>query len=292
MIHNGRSVPLSSLARSVPAVSNPQIEKLLWIERAERIVLPQGDTCRGDWKPGEFVIVAVKGKINTICGLVQGSVISGQVFAVVEPECRFTAEEESECAVITLSGSLIEMVLGEQIRSGMTFYPSAFAEVMQTISILRHDEKSAEMISSAAYQLLLRLYQRAEYYSEAAGYPLLVEAAVGMIQDEFATIEGLDEIAERLEVTTSYLIRLFSQTVGVPPGRYLKLRRLEYAKSLLLQTDMTVSLAADLSGFSGANYFAKVFRKEFGITPSEYALVHRTDQADFMVHHTIDESVL
>lgn len=106
-------------------------------------------------------------------------------------------------------------------------------------------------------------------------YPPLVAAALGIIEEEFAHLEGVNELAERLEVSINHCIREFTKYVGIPPGKYLRLCRVEYAKVLLAQPDMTVSLAAGLSGFSDPNYFTKVFRKTVGVLPSVYAAAHR-----------------
>ena len=98
----------------------------------------------------------------------------------------------------------------------------------------------------------------------------LVEAAVGIIQAEFPFLEGLDELAERLEVSKAHLIRTFTRQTGVSPGRYITHLRLEYAKLLLRGEDPSITYVAEASGFANANYFAKAFRRETGMSPSEY----------------------
>ena len=45
---------------------------------------------------------------------------------------------------------------------------------------------------------------------------------------------------------------------------------MEYAKLLLRGEDPSITYVAEASGFANANYFAKVFRRETGISPSEY----------------------
>ena len=46
--------------------------------------------------------------------------------------------------------------------------------------------------------------------------------------------------------------------------------RVEYAKLLLRSEEPSITYVAEASGFANANYFAKVFRRETGISPSEY----------------------
>ena len=83
-------------------------------------------------------------------------------------------------------------------------------------------------------------------------------------------MEGVDELAERLEVSKPHLIRAFTRQTGIPPGKYITKVRIEYAKLLLSSEEASVTYAAEASGFANANYFAKVFRRETGMSPSEF----------------------
>ena len=85
-----------------------------------------------------------------------------------------------------------------------------------------------------------------------------------------AFLEGVDELAKRLEVSAAHLGRVFTKKTGVSPGKYITRVRVEYAKLLLRDPDTTISYVAEASGFANANYFAKVFRRETGLSPTEY----------------------
>ena len=97
-----------------------------------------------------------------------------------------------------------------------------------------------------------------------------MEAALSIIQEEFPFLEGVEELAERLEVSPAHLSRVFSRKTGISPGKYITRVRIEYAKLLLRDPDTTITYVAEASGFANANYFAKVFRRETGLSPSEY----------------------
>lgn len=98
----------------------------------------------------------------------------------------------------------------------------------------------------------------------------LVEAALGEIQGHYRELYGVQELADALEVSKGHLHRLFLREVGVSPGRYLTLVRLSHAKRLLLHRGYSLEVVAGLCGFSGANYFCKVFKKETGETPAQW----------------------
>ena len=63
---------------------------------------------------------------------------------------------------------------------------------------------------------------------------------------------------------------LFKQNFDTTPNRYLILKRIEHAKSLLETQSMRVADVAEYCGFSDVYYFSKVFKKETGIVPSHW----------------------
>lgn len=78
------------------------------------------------------------------------------------------------------------------------------------------------------------------------------------------------EVAAALNVSIPTLSRAFEQHSGYTFLEYLTQVRLEAAKKLLHSGNCRVSEVAQLCGFSDPSYFARVFKKVFGISPSEY----------------------
>ena len=111
--------------------------------------------------------------------------------------------------------------------------------------------------------------------------PPLAAAAIEDIRANYAGLYGVEELSERLGVSKSHLIRVFTAAVGVPPGRYLTSVRIEAAMKLLLHREYSLDVVASLCGFSGANYLCRVFKKETGQTPAQWrAAAARTALAD------------
>ena len=103
----------------------------------------------------------------------------------------------------------------------------------------------------------------------------LVERASGLMQAEYATLSGVDELAQRLQVSTAHLTRQFSACMGVSPIRYLTKLRLEAAMNDLLNSEADLETVARRNGFAGGNYFCKVFRKAVGLSPTQYRRLKR-----------------
>lgn len=122
-------------------------------------------------------------------------------------------------------------------------------------------------LSSLCYQILC---ETANADASAPRLSPLVSQAVLAIRQNYAGLYGVEELSAQLGVSKSHLVRVFSAEMGVGPGQYLTSVRLEAAKVLLTRRDYPLEVVATLSGFSGANYLCKVFKKNTGITPTEY----------------------
>lgn len=122
--------------------------------------------------------------------------------------------------------------------------------------------------SADVFRLVMKL---CEHSSKTGGaLSPLVRDAVNCIREEYAFLTGVEDLAGRVGVTKSHLIRVFSAEVGVTPGKFLQDTRLENAMLLLRGREYTVDAVAGLCGFSGANYFCKVFRRATGESPGAY----------------------
>lgn len=76
-------------------------------------------------------------------------------------------------------------------------------------------------------------------------------------------------LAELYGTSTTYFRRVFKQTCGVLPLKYVQNLRLKRAEDLLKSGYYTVSEAAYATGFSDPKYFSRFFKKERGVAPSK-----------------------
>lgn len=107
--------------------------------------------------------------------------------------------------------------------------------------------------------------------AERRRLPPLVQDALALMDAEYAYLYGIEELADRLEVSKYHLIRVFSASMGIPPGNYLIGVRISHAKLLLRSCEGTpIEIIAGACGYSCGNYFSKVFKKHTGLTPTQY----------------------
>jgi AraC-like DNA-binding protein len=81
------------------------------------------------------------------------------------------------------------------------------------------------------------------------------------------TVERLADLAG---LSTFHFIRAFRAAFGETPHQYLRARRLERAKELLVTTAYPVTEICDQIGFQSLGSFSSLFRRLTGETPAEY----------------------
>ena len=86
---------------------------------------------------------------------------------------------------------------------------------------------------------------------------------------------SLDELAQELHISKSNLIRLFKKQYGVTPYEYLLRLKMDAAKLLLRNTQMSVKEIARRICICDEHYFSSLFLKRIGVRPRDYRLGHR-----------------
>jgi AraC family transcriptional regulator len=95
-----------------------------------------------------------------------------------------------------------------------------------------------------------------------------LKRAMDLLDSRFAEDLSLDDIARDLAMSKFHLIRQFKLSTGLSPYQYLLKRRLERAKTLLLQGDLAIGQIALAVGFGDQSQLNKHFKREFGATPT------------------------
>ena len=264
----------SEFQETRPAAPAGPVGELLAVSLARRFPLRAGHTWEGRGCPEEHQLIAAQGGTLTVSAYHQYALLdAGQALALLCPG-PYTVQAVSDCLCLTVSlrGELPGRLLGPRMTDGAALFPRGAAAVRETVAALavldeEHPPVDGGAASAQAYSLLLKLSSSRE---EESGLSPLVESAIAIIQEEFPYLEGLDELAERLEISKAHLSRSFMKKTGVSPGKYLTRVRIEYAKLLLQDESVSITYVAEASGFANANYFAKVFRRETGMSPSEF----------------------
>lgn len=81
---------------------------------------------------------------------------------------------------------------------------------------------------------------------------------------------SLGILCQDIHMNLSYVSHLFKQEQGISFTEYLKNIRINKAKTLLTTTDLKLHAIAKRVGIHNYKYFAKLFKKQVGVTPTEY----------------------
>lgn len=130
----------------------------------------------------------------------------------------------------------------------------------------RHAQAFAKAMLSAVLALVIR---------EAAAAPPqqlsnTVSQAIAFMSARLGEQISLREIAAAAGVSAPHLQRRFQQELHGPVGAHLTRLRLDQARALLQRNANPVTEIALAAGFSSSQYFATVFRRYFGMSPSTY----------------------
>ena len=113
------------------------------------------------------------------------------------------------------------------------------------------------------------------FHQQAAAEPEQQEQRVitGLtryLQEHLAEDVSLSVLAEEFHLNAQYISQLFKSEIGVNFLAYLTNIRMEQAKKLLLSSSLSIAEVSEQSGYADYRVFTKVFKKNEGITPSQY----------------------
>jgi AraC family transcriptional regulator len=96
-----------------------------------------------------------------------------------------------------------------------------------------------------------------------------IEQVIQSMRDRVGEPLTLDDMADMACLSPYYFCRIFHQVIGIPPGEFLALQRLEAAKRLLLTTSLSVTDICFEVGYSGLGSFTTRFTQLVGVSPGQ-----------------------
>lgn len=102
------------------------------------------------------------------------------------------------------------------------------------------------------------------------GYAPIIQSVINHISLHLSSDLSLEHIASFFSLNRSYLSNLFRKETGLTLTAFVTEKRMEHAVYLLNTTNTPIQDIACACGISDLNYFSKLFRKNKGLSPSEY----------------------
>lgn len=98
----------------------------------------------------------------------------------------------------------------------------------------------------------------------------LLSRAISYIRANYMHKITLEDVAQHVMLSPSYLSKLFKDELGTNFNNFLTSVRIERSRVLLLSENLTIAQIAEYSGFFDQSYFNKIFKRETGLTPKKY----------------------
>ncbi len=106
---------------------------------------------------------------------------------------------------------------------------------------------------------------------------VFLEKTIKTIESNFEDEQfSVDLLSEQMNMSVSQLNRKLNALIDQPPGQLIRTFRLQRAAELLKQNSGTVAEICYKVGFNDQAYFARAFKKQFGVSPSEFKSLGKT----------------
>ena len=189
---------------------------------------------------------------------------------VVAPLCKYRLSSPA-ATHIYLERALLSvkdvLIFGDDENGGVRHAAT------QAETYLRSTEKNSSAVVAALGNLLVSYITLTGKESASP----VVETVRGDIESNLTNATySLEDSLKKLPLNYDYVRKLFKKETGATPHEYLLSRRMELARGLIISglsnrySAYTISQIAEACGFAEPLYFSRVFKKYFGVAPSEY----------------------
>lgn len=179
------------------------------------------------------------------------------------PPCRFDADHAHHTAICGASWVGILPVSPEQRLAAQQIYDAALTQNEDLIV----EARCLELVNTTLKTLAAAPAAR----SALARDKQAVQTVLQCMHDALERDWSVAELAAEAGISTKRLKRIFPAHTGLPVYKYLQEARLSGAKRLLTEGSNRVTDVALTVGYSSLSHFSALFRRRFGMSPSQFA---------------------
>lgn len=122
-------------------------------------------------------------------------------------------------------------------------------------------------MKSMLFEFIYELFSQMQNSKDRGSPSDLVAYAMRYIHEHYTEPVTMDQLADLLGCSSSYMYRLFKAEIGKSPNDYLIGIRMEQARQYLRTTQLNLREIALTVGYSDVYYFSRLFKKQFGVSP-------------------------
>lgn len=154
---------------------------------------------------------------------------------------------------------------------------TAFSEIIKSIATERHSQNPHKESSMQLYlRLLLNKISEKLSMSDSRSENQYYERFAALRKEIYLKPQyhwNIDTVSKKLSLSRSYIQHLYRYFFGDTVIADITKSRITYAKYLLESADTTVSTISKMCGYQNSEHFMRVFKKEVGVTPSEFRIL-------------------
>jgi len=126
---------------------------------------------------------------------------------------------------------------------------------------------AAETIRRALYSLCTEAFQ---FLNEGNSSGYIIRQTIAYIEAHYAEKLSLNMLAAQVYISSVYLSNLFKKITGKTITEYIQKVRIDKAKDLLRNPELSIGDIAEQIGYPDIKYFSQVFKNSTGVTPSSF----------------------
>lgn len=107
--------------------------------------------------------------------------------------------------------------------------------------------------------------------------PFILKQSIKYINDNITEKIKITDLAKQTRWESQHYNRLFTQYVGITPYKYIVEKKIEKAKTLLIETTIPILQVSFEIGFKSHSNFCSIFKKATGKTPENYRKWHEVN---------------
>lgn len=191
-------------------------------------------------------------------------------------------QKKISCDLVTMDKKLQDLF--NDIKAEKTFYHDGFyslelADIFREMQSFEGKDFLRKLfLEGKAYQMLTKqILQYEDDLADISSRNILrrsevaqIEKAARLIKQQIDAFSTIDHLALEIGLNSNKLQEGFQNLYGLTVNQFIQKVRLDYIKDLILNTEYSISEIVDMVGLSSKSYLSKIFREEYGTSPSEY----------------------
>jgi AraC-like DNA-binding protein/ligand-binding sensor protein len=154
-------------------------------------------------------------------------------------------------------------------QEGPAPYDAALLEANNRYFRCIQEAKNIEELTDMLHIIVERM--SAQIFSfQGMCHASVLRKAERFIWDNYTRKISLQEIAASAGLSAPYFSTIFKEEMGENLSSYLNRLRVEKARHMLAETDLTLTAIASACGFEDQSWFSKIFKSFTGISPGKY----------------------